>query len=127
MNTPLLIATILVTLSFFAHAIGGTKESLKIKPKESASAREWVQLFSAWHLVTADLFLVSVLSILMMLNYIPESWTKGILVCFVLQFGLWTLFWLGTLLFSSLKGKYIVLFQWILFIVLSVLYAVSIA
>jgi hypothetical protein len=75
MNIYVLIAGLLVFVGFLAHTFFGTRETLttRFEISDAAVEKNWYQSFTAWHLVTADLLLSSILLILIAATDIFEA------------------------------------------------------
>lgn len=122
MNTYVLIAGILSFVSFLAHAFNGTRETLQTRTDFSNETVEknWHQSFLAWHLITADLLLSSILLIVIAAsNYLENR--KTIAFVFALQYLFWTVSWLVTLYVTQARKFYMQLFHWVIFLICSIL------
>ncbi len=120
MNIYVLIGGLLVFFGFAAHAFVGTKETLSTKAdiSDAAIEKNWYQAFIAWHLVTADLLLSSVLLILVAATDVFEH-KRTITLIIGLQFIAWTVFALITLVATNGKKYYKNLYQWSFFLVVA--------
>jgi len=78
MNVYVLVSGILSFVSFLAHAFFGTKETLQTRTdfSDETVEKNWYQSFLAWHLITADLLLSSILLIVIATsNYLENRKT----------------------------------------------------
>ena len=117
MNVYVLVAGILSFVSFLAHAFFGTKETLQTRTdfSDETVEKNWYQSFLAWHLITADLLLSSILLIVIATsNYLDNR--KTIAFVFALQYLFWTFSWLITLSVTPGRKYYKQLFHWMLFL-----------
>jgi len=122
MNGYVLVAGILSFVSFLAHAFFGTKETLQTRTdfSDETVEKNWYQSFLAWHLITADLLLSSILLIVIATsNYLDNR--KTIAFVFALQYLFWTFSWLITLSVTPGRKYYKQLFHWMLFLLCSIL------
>ena len=122
MNVYVLVAGILSFVSFLAHAFFGTKETLQTRTdfSDETVEKNWYQSFLAWHLITADLLLSSILLIVISIsNYLDNR--KTIAFVFALQYLFWTFSWLITLSVTPGRKYYKQLFHWMLFLLCSIL------
>jgi len=122
MNIYVLIAGILSFIGLLAHAFIGTRETLLTNTgfENKTIEKYWYQEFMAWHLVTADLFLSSVLLILISITNILDD-KKTIAFVFALQYAVWTLASLIVLLTTTGRKYFKELPHWIFFLVCSIL------
>jgi len=122
MNIYVLIAGILSFISFMAHAFIGTKETLQTRTdfSDETVKKNWYQSFLAWHLITADLLLSSILLIVIAAsNYLENR--KTIAFFFALQYLFWTFSCLITLFVTRARKYYKQLYQWVMFLICSIL------
>lgn len=124
MNYPIVVAGVIVGVAFLAHTIVGTQEALGTRPDADRVGRDdrdverhWVQSFCAFHLVTVDLLVLSVLLLsLGATDLVPARRTVALSMAGF--FGLWGISWLGTLLaLHRPRRDYGLLSQWVLWLV----------
>ncbi|WKN41558.1 hypothetical protein [Tunicatimonas pelagia] len=127
MNIPVLIAAIIASMAFLAHTVAGNQEALSINPKKLSSEptdelqRNWIQSMCAFQMVTIDLLLLSVVLFLIALTDLI-SFEKTLTLSLSLLFLLWGVAWLLQLLFLTRKKKnYLLLSQWVFWLVCAVL------
>ncbi len=120
MNVYVLIAGILTFLTFIAHTFFGTFETLKTKIdfNNSTIEKNWYQTLNAWHLVTADLLLNSILLIAISTSDILEG-KKTIALIIGLQFLFWGFAWLLTLFATNGRKFWKQQFHWLIFLIIS--------
>lgn len=122
MNVYVLIAGILSFVGFLAHAFVGTGETLQTRTafSDATGEKNWYQSFLAWHLITADLLLSSILLIVIATsNYLENR--KTIAFIFALQYLFWTFSCLLTLSVTEARKYYRQLYQWAVFLICSIL------
>lgn len=124
MSWPVLIAAFLSALKFIAHTFFGTRQTWSTHPPAQAGRalhRNWHQAVAAWHLVTADLLLMSVLQFV--LAFHPEwPFFEEAAILISAFYGLWTLLWLIN--FGITRGAHRFFWglpQWMFFLANSVL------
>ncbi|WP_299588782.1 hypothetical protein [uncultured Tateyamaria sp.] len=63
MNIPALIVACVTGLAFFAHVLGGTRETARIEPMDGTpdKTRYWVQAMCAFQMLSVDLLAVTAL------------------------------------------------------------------
>lgn len=125
MNTPLIVATILTTLAFFAHAIMGDRELKILEPENDQSknkAREkWTMARCGWQWISIDLLLASIAMIYMLLVTTWE-YTQPMLTLLSVYFLLYAIVWVATIAMSkSFAKNYLLLGQWMLLATISAL------
>lgn len=114
----LILANILCALAFFAHAIGGDRELLQIRPipdKEHFQKQQyWTMARCGWHWISFDLLAASVL--LALINFAQMfQGERVILQLLSIYFAGYGLFWLITILISeSFPKNWMYLGQWML-------------
>ncbi len=120
MNIYVLIAGLLVFFGFLAHTFVGTKETLttRVEFSDALIEKNWYQSFTAWHLVTADLLLSSILLILIAATDIFED-KRTITLIFALQFLAWTVSALITMIVTNGREYFRQLYQWAFFLIVS--------
>jgi len=125
-----LVAGFLVALTFFAHIIFGTKESLNARPNDQQTAdrvdvdstskkqQYWMQSMCAFQLVTVDLFIVGIILFAMGLTEVISFETE-LAYCLAVYFFLWAIAWLVQLSFLKKSNKqYYLLGQWAIFMLI---------
>jgi len=123
MNMPVLIVAIVSLLAVVAHVFGGTRETASLSPdKENIKlVRSWKQSMCAFQMLAIDLLLVSVLLFFISLTDIIQ-FEYEITLFLSFLFFLWGVVWLIQLYWLKSNSKtYIVLPQWILWLVCSAL------
>ena len=120
MNIYFLIAGLLLFLGFAAHTFVGTKETLTTKAdvSEPGIEKNWYQSFVAWHLITADLLLSSILLVLVATTDIFEA-KRTVTLIIALQFLAWTASALITLLATDGRKYFKQLYQWAFFLAIA--------
>jgi hypothetical protein len=121
MNTLILIANILVFLTFVMHTFGGDREYKSIEPeKDNPSKQEiWTMGRGAFHIVSADFLLASIgLSLINFTEYFSDE--KLILNIFAIYFFAYGVAFLITLIISrKFPNSFIKLWQWLLMFAIS--------
>lgn len=120
MNIFVFIGGLLSFLGFLAHAFVGTKETLSTRTKfsDETTEKNWYQAFTAWHLVTADLLLSSVLLIVISTtDYLDGK--RTIALIFALQFLFWTISAFVTVFTTNGRKYFRHLYQWIFFLIVA--------
>jgi hypothetical protein len=121
MNYPITTAGVIVLLAFFAHTFVGSREALSTRPRRVSAEsgvdattieRNWVQSLCAFQLVTIDLFVFSVLLLVLGTTDLLPARREVALVAAGF-FMLWGAAWLTQLLVLRRGLKdYLLLGQW---------------
>lgn len=124
MNIPVLIAGLLSLGAFFVHAFVGDKEYQALRPPSNGPDKNketWVQGRSGWHWVSVDLFLTSMLLMLISeTDFITAK--KEFLIILSIYFFLCAIVWLSIVLSSrNTNRQIVVLGQWIFCLIMSAL------
>lgn len=123
MNTILIIANILVFLTFIIHTFGGDRDYKKIEPKEQTKPSQefWTMGRGAFHIVSADFFLATVgLTLVNFTSFFIDN--KLVLNLLSIYFFAYGLAFLLTLIISKkFPNRFIKLWQWILLFGISAL------
>lgn len=121
MNTTLIIANILVFLTFIAHTFGGDGAYGKIEPDQTDFARLqfWVMGRGAFQMVSVDCLLATIgLTLINFTNYFKDP--KLLLNILAIYFFAYGIAFLITLIISPKFPKsFIKLWQWLLMFVIS--------
>ncbi len=123
-NVPILIATILTTLAFFAHTIGGDMELRMIQPDSEItngdqSQQIWTMARCGWHWISFDLLFASVGLVLVNFTNFFEN-KKTVLQILSFYFLGYAIVWIIVLLISSsFQNNFLKLGQWILLLTIS--------
>lgn len=123
-NIPILLATILTILAFFAHTIGGDIEVQMIQPEPSTATGEgnqqiWTMVRCGWHWISFDLLFASVGLILVNFTNFFEN-KRTVLQILSFYFLGYAIVWILILLISqSFPGNLLKLGQWILLLTIS--------
>ena len=126
-NIPILIASILTGLAFFAHTIGGDIELASIQP--SININNWVekqQIWTmarcGWHWVSFDLLFATIgLALINFTDYFDNE--KTLLQILTVYFLGYAIAWALTIAISKQFPKnYLKLGQWILLLLISGLF-----
>ncbi len=130
MNYPIAFVFGLICLAVLAHLFGGIKESLSVRPKNSALEqaenssfeqvyRSWVQLMCAFQLVSIDLIAVAVvLYLLAFTGFLHPA--SQIALGMAVVFAGWGIVWFVQLAcLKRAKKDYAKLGQWALWFVCS--------
>ncbi len=95
MNIPVLIIACFMVLVVLAHVLGGTRETAKIEPQDTAPnlTQHWVQAMCAFQMLSVDLLVVTVLL------FAVALWDLGsaepyVLMSLIGVFCLWGLVWI---------------------------------
>ncbi len=126
MNTILIIANVLVFLTFIAHTFAGDREYKRIEPEKGDTSKQqhWTMGRGAFHIVSADFLLASIgLTLINFTNYFSDK--KLLLNILAIYFFAYGLAFLLTLIVSKKFPKsFIKLGQWLLlFIIAGLIYA----
>lgn len=123
MNTFLIIANILVFLTFIAHTFGGDMEYRKIQPNSgNAKLQEyWTMGRGAFHIVSVDFLLATIgLALINFTGYFTE--TKLLLRLLALYFFSYGLAFLTSLIISKkFKNIFLKMWQWLLMFLIATL------
>lgn len=125
-NIPLLTATLLTVLAFFAHTFAGDMELQLIQPaRESDSWAEkqqiWTMARCGWHWISFDLLFASVGLVLVSFTRFFEH-PKMVLKILAFYFAGYALVWILVLIISpSFSFNFLKLGQWILLLAISAL------
>lgn len=123
-NVPILIATILTTLAFFAHTFGGDIELRMIQPESDITNGEqnqqiWTMARCGWHWISFDLLFASVGLILVNFTNFFEN-KRTVLQILSFYFLGYAIVWVLILLISrSFPDNFLKLGQWILLLTIS--------
>lgn len=130
MNYPITIAGGIVLLAFFAHTFVGNREALSTRPKTSSVAdsaeaktveRNWVQSLCAFQLITVDLFVLSILLLVLGTTDLISA-RREIALGLAGFFALWGGTWLMQLVVLRRPPKdYLALSQWVFWFVCAAL------
>ncbi|MBA2334416.1 MAG: hypothetical protein H0V90_05720 [Blastocatellia bacterium] len=120
MNIFVFIAGLLSFFAFLAHAFVGTKETLSTKTEfaDGTTEKNWYQAFTAWHLVTADLLLSSVLLLIISTTDFLDG-KRTIALIFALQFLFWTVFAFVTVFTTNGRKYFKHLYHWVFFLIVA--------
>lgn len=120
MNWFVAVGALLVLLGFASHAFLGTRETLTTRSEfdNATVEKNWYQAFLAWHLVTADLLLSSLLLGLIAATDIISA-KQAVTTVIACQFLVWTIFGLATLLLTNARRHFRHLYQWIYFLLVA--------
>lgn len=126
MNYPIIIAGSIVFLAFIAHTFVGYREALSTRPRVAPAVegneavtieRNWVQSLCAFQLVTVDLFVLSVLLLLLGTTEVLPARREFALIAAGF-FVLWGAVWIVQLLILRRRLKdYLLLGQWAIWFV----------
>ncbi|MFM2266729.1 MAG: hypothetical protein RL757_169 [Bacteroidota bacterium] len=125
MNSVLIIANVLVFLTFIAHTFGGDREYKIIEPMEENREYQeyWTMGRGAFHIVSADFLLATVgLTLINFTDYFKDK--KTLLYILLFYFIAYGFAFLITLLISrKFPNSFIKLWQWLLmFIIAGLIY-----
>jgi hypothetical protein len=94
MNIPVLIVAIITLIAFFAHLIGGTRETAAIAPKnDDKLTSSWVQAMCAFQMLAVDLLAISLILFAVALWDLGEGETLIIQIASLLYFS-WGVVWI---------------------------------
>lgn len=105
MNIPVLIVAVITLVAFFAHLIGGTRETAKLEP-DGADPRlmsHWVQAMGAFQMLSVDLLAVG--GVLLAV----AVWDLGAVERIIIQAGIllflaWGVVWVVQMLWLKRSG-----------------------
>jgi len=121
MNTIILIANVLVFLTFILHTFGGDREYKSIEPETGNPSKQenWTMGRGAFHIVSADFLLASIgLTLINFTDYFSDK--KLLLNILSVYFFVYGLSFLLTLVISRKFPKsFIKLWQWLLMFIIS--------
>jgi hypothetical protein len=124
LNVPLLLATILTVLAFFAHTFGGDMELQMIQPESVNNSlvekqQIWTMVRCGWHWISFDLFFASVGLILVNFTGFFVN-KKTVLQIMSFYFFGYAIVWILILLISQpFSYNFLKLGQWILLLTIS--------
>ena len=124
LNVPILLASVLTTLAFFAHTFGGDIELRMIQPEVGINnwaehQQIWTMARCGWHWISFDLLLASIALILVNFTNFFES-KKTVLQILSFYFLGYAIVWIVILLISkSFPDNFLKLGQWILLLTIS--------
>ena len=126
MNLPLLIANILVFVSFFIHVIMGDREIKMIQPSPNAEdyvkkQEIWTMARGAFHIIGADVFCLNILlTVIVFTDYISNEKVVLNIVAILLMLRA-VVFGFVVLISKPFQNRFIKLPQSFLFILLAAL------
>jgi len=117
MNTVLILANVLVLLTFIVHTFGGDIEYQKIEPEPESPKRFrvfWTMGRGAFHIVSIDFLFATIgLALINFTDYFKE--TNLLLNLLALYFLGYGIAFLGTLIISrKFQNIYLKMWQWLL-------------
>lgn len=124
MDSRLVIANIIVLIALVFHFYWGDKDIQSITPKSSEAKKveNWIMARGAFHVVSMDLFIIA--TVLSLLNFtdLLTSYHTMLLTIMSIYFMLNALvFFLVVAISGPLHKKFLKLFQWSIFIIISAL------
>ncbi len=121
MNTEILMANVLVFLTFIVHTFGGDREYKRIKPEQNniSMVEKWIMGRGAFHIVSADFLLSTIgLTLVNFTNYFnDEKLILNILAIYFLAYGL--AFLITLIISCKLPNSFMKLWQWLLMFLIS--------
>jgi len=128
MNTTLIIANVLVFLTFIAHTFGGDKEYKKIEPVDGDTKKleYWIMGRGAFHIVSIDFLFASIgLTLINFTDYFKDP--QLLLNILTVYFAGYGLAFLTTLVVSrKFPNSFLRLSQWLLlFLIAGLIYSGS--
>lgn len=131
MNIFLLSAGLLTLVTFIIHIYIGDKELCQLNPSklnyENCSENTetltyiWIQTRCAFHMISSSL-LLSGLLLICISNNLFIKFNKILLIYLAVQYFLYTIFWIVTLIVSKAPAKfYLKLGQWIMLFIIGLL------
>ncbi len=126
MNTTLIIANVLVFLTFITHTFAGDREYKRIEPGKGdiSKLENWTMGRGAFHIVSADFLLASIgLTLINFTNYFTDKkLLLNILAVYFFTYGL--AFFLSLVVSKKFQKSFIKLWQWLLmFAIAGLIYA----
>ncbi len=124
MDSRLVIANIIVLIALVFHFYWGDKDIQSISPKasEAKKVENWIMARGAFHVVSMDLFIIT--TVLSLLNFtdLLTSYRTMLLTIMSIYFMVNALvFFLVIAISAPLHKKFLKLFQWSIFIIISAL------
>lgn len=124
MNTILIVANVLVLLTFIIHTFGGDREYKQIEPRPDSLVKLqefWTMGRGAFHILSVDFLFASIgLTFINFTNYFND--TKLLLNLFALYFLGYGIAFLVVLLISKkFNNIYLKLWQWLLMFIIAAL------
>lgn len=124
MDSRLVIANIIVLIALVFHFYWGDKDIQSISPKasEAKKVENWIMARGAFHVVSMDLFIIA--TVLSLLNFtdLLTSYHTMLLTIMSIYFMLNALvFFIVVAISAPLNKKFLKLFQWSIFIIISAL------
>lgn len=123
-NIPILLATILTILAFFAHTIGGDMEVQMMQPELGSTnwaenQQIWTMVRCGWHWISFDLLFASVgLMLVNFTNFFDNK--RTVLQILSFYFLGYAIVWILILLISKpFPDNFLKLGQWILLLTIS--------
>ena len=121
MNMILIVANVLVLLTFVIHTLGGDRDYRSIEPEKNNPSKQekWTMGRGAFHIVSADFLLASIgLTLLNFTEYFSDK--KLLLTILAVYFFAYGLAYLMTLIISrKFPNSFIKLWQWLLMFIIS--------
>jgi len=123
MNTVLIVANVLVLLTFIAHTFGGDRELKKIEPRivDTDKLTYWLTARGAFHIVSVDFLLATIgLAMINFTDYFKEP--KLLLQLLAIYFFGYGAAFLFTLVISKkFPNSFFKLWQWLLLMLIGAL------
>lgn len=124
MDSRLVIANIIVLIALVFHFYWGDKDIQSISPKasEAKKVENWIMARGAFHVVSMDLFIIA--TVLSLLNFtdLLTQYRTILLTIMSIYFMLNALvFFIVVAISAPLNKKFLKLFQWSIFIIISAL------
>jgi sterol desaturase/sphingolipid hydroxylase (fatty acid hydroxylase superfamily) len=124
MNALLLVANVLVLLTFIAHTFGGDIELRLIEPQSEGDLaykkqKSWLMARGAFHIVSADFLLATLgLSLVNFTDFFKdETFVLQVLSLYFFLYGIG--FFIGILISKKIPHTFLTLWQWLLMLIIS--------
>lgn len=124
MDSRLVIANIIVLIALVFHFYWGDKDIQSISPKasEAKKVENWIMARGVFHVVSMDLFIIATVLSLLNFTELLTSYRTMLLTIMSIYFMVNALvFFLVVAISAPLNKKFLKLFQWSIFIIISAL------
>lgn len=124
MDSRLVIANIIVLIALVFHFYWGDKDIQSITPKSSEAKKveNWIMARGAFHVVSMDLFIIAtVLSLLNFTDLLTPYRTMPLTIMSIYFMLNALVFFIVVAISGPLNKKFLKLFQWSIFIIISAL------
>jgi hypothetical protein len=121
MNTSLIIANVLVLLTFIVHTFVGDRKYKSIEPEKGDHSNQvkWTMGRGAFHIVSADFFLATIgLTLINFTGYFSDrTLLLSVLSVYFLSYGF--AFLITLIISRKFPNSFIKLWQWLLMFIIS--------